>query len=35
MYPALPIDSATAVQTVMTLVAIIAAGLNYLVCIRI
>lgn len=34
MYPALPIDSATAMQAVMTLLALIAAGLNYLVCIR-
>jgi hypothetical protein len=34
MFPAIPIDSATAVQAVMTLLALVAAGLNYLVCIR-
>jgi hypothetical protein len=34
MYPALPIDSATALQAVMTLLALVAAGLNYLLYIR-
>lgn len=35
MYPVLPIDSATAVQAVMTLLALVAAGLNYILCIRV
>jgi hypothetical protein len=35
MYPALPIDSATAVQAIMTLLALLAAGLNCLLCTRI
>ena len=34
MYPILPIDGAAAAQAVMTLLAITAAGLNYLLSIR-
>lgn len=34
MCPILPIDGATAAQAVMTLLAIVAAGINYFLTIR-